>query len=301
MSPCCAGLRWRARRMRRGCCIYVPDRLRVQCESSYILYLAVGGARTILRFMDRTALGEFLRSMRERVRPQDVGVPAGTTRRTPGLRREEVARLAHISVEYYARLEQARGSSPSRTVLSELARALRLTANERRHLFDLAGVAPEFPAGPRSDVPATLLNLLEHMTDIAAFVVNARYDVIAWNSLAAALFEDFSAVPRARRNLIYRHFLHPDPAARHYGMSGAAEFGRLAVGQLRTAASRYPTDPQIQPMVGALELNCDTLVVPMRDQYLVCFTAVHGSPSEEAMRLLAVVVTQDMTTAVEDN
>lgn len=262
-------------------------------------------------------------------------MPAGTTRRTPGLRREEVARLAHISVEYYARLEQARGSSPSRTVLSELARALRLTANERRHLFDLAGVAPEFPAGPRSDVPATLLNLLEHMTDIAAFVVNARYDVIAWNSLAAALFEDFSAVPRARRNLIYRHFLHPDPAARHYGMSGAAEFGRLAVGQLRTAASRYPTDPQIQamvktlskysaefadlwddhhveigfqhrktmqhPMVGALELNCDTLVVPMRDQYLVCFTAVHGSPSEEAMRLLAVVGTQDMTTAVEDN
>lgn len=149
--------------------------------------------------MDRGGLGEFLRSMRERVRPQDVGLPAGTARRTPGLRREEVARLAHISVEYYTRLEQARGATPSRRVLAELARALRLSADERGHLFDLAAVAPESPTGPRSDVPATVLNLLEHMTGIAAFVVNARYDVIAWNSLAAALFEDFSAVPPARR------------------------------------------------------------------------------------------------------
>jgi transcriptional regulator with XRE-family HTH domain len=283
--------------------------------------------------MDRGELGEFLRSMRERVRPQDVGLPAGTARRTPGLRREEVARLAHISVEYYTRLEQARGASPSRRVLAELARALRLSADERGHLFDLAGVAPESPTGPRSDVPATVLNLLEHMTDIAAFVVNARYDVIAWNSLAAALFEDFSAVPPARRNLVYRHFLHPDPATRHYGMSGAEDFGRQGVGQLRAAAGRYPTDPQIHkmvstlyersaefarlwddhhvetghhhqktmnhPMVGTLELNCDMLAVPMRDQYLVCFTAERGSPSHEALRLLSVVGTQDMSVTLD--
>jgi len=279
--------------------------------------------------MDRNDLAAFLRTMRERLHPQDVGLPAGPSRRTPGLRREEVARLAHISVEYYARLEQARGSSPSRRVLSELARALRLTADERGHLFDLAGVAPESPTGLRSDVPPTVVNLLEHMTDIAAFVVNARYDVIAWNRLAAALFEDFSAIPPARRNLIYRHFLHPEPAARHYGMSGAEEFGQLAVGRLRAAAGRYPTDPQIRamvrtlypqsnefaelwdnhhvesgfhhhktmnhPMVGTLQLNCDSLAVPMRDQYLTCFTAEHGSPSHEALRLLAVVGTQDMT------
>jgi transcriptional regulator with XRE-family HTH domain len=278
--------------------------------------------------MDRNTLAEFLRGMRERLRPQDVGLPVGTSRRTPGLRREEVARLAHISVEYYARLEQARGSSPSRRVLGELARALRLSPDESRHLFELAGVAPESPVGPRSDVPATVLNLLEHMTDIAAFVVNARYDVIAWNPLAAALFEDFSAVAPARRNLIYRHFLNSDPATRHYGMSGAEEFGRLAVGQLRVAAGRYPNDPQIRgmiatlnkrspefatlwhdhhveegfhhrkvmrhPVVGRLQLNCDTLAVPMRDQYLVCFTAERGSLSHEALRLLSVVGTQDM-------
>jgi MmyB-like transcription regulator ligand binding domain len=195
------------------------------------------------------------------------------------------------------------------------------------------GILAEFPAGPRSDVPAAVLNLLEQTTGIAAFVINARYDVIAWNSLAAALFEDFSAVPPAGRNLIYRYFLHPDPATRHYGMSGAEEFGRLAVGQLRAAAGRYPTDPQIRamvrmlsrhsaefaelwndheveigfqhfktmvhPMVGSLELNCDTLAVPMRDQYLVCFTAERGSSSEEALRLLSVVGTQDMTATVD--
>ncbi|WP_329162030.1 helix-turn-helix transcriptional regulator [Streptomyces sp. NBC_01717] len=284
--------------------------------------------------MDRIDLAAFLRTMRERLQPHDVGLPAGTARRTPGLRREEVARLAHISVEYYARLEQARGSSPSRRVLSELARALRLSTDERVHLFELAGVAPESPDGPRSDVPATVLNLLEHMTEIAAFVVNARYDVIAWNSLATALFEDFSAVPPARRNLIYRHFLHPDPADRHYGMTGAEEFSQLAVGQLRAAAGRYPNDPQIgtmvdtlhrrsaefaelwdhhhvesgahhhktmqHPVVGTLQLNCDTLAVPLRDQRLVCFTAERGSSSHNALRLLSVVGTQDMS-VTKDN
>jgi transcriptional regulator with XRE-family HTH domain len=279
--------------------------------------------------MDRNHLAQYLRSMRERLRPQEVGLPAGTARRTPGLRREEVARLAHISVEYYARLEQARGASPSRRVLGELARALRLSHDEREHLFELAGVAPQAPDAPRSDVPDTVLNLLEHLGDIAAFVVNARYDVIAWNSLAAALFEDFSAVPPARRNLVYRHFMHPDPATRHYGMTGAEEFGRLAVGQLRTAAGRYPQDPQIRtmvrklyehsaefaelwddhhvetgfhhhkimqhPVVGTLRLNCDTLAVPIRDQYLVCFTAERGSSSHETLRLLSVVGTQELT------
>lgn len=283
--------------------------------------------------MDRKDLADFLRSVRERLRPSDVGLPAGTVRRTPGLRREEVARLAHISVEYYARLEQARGSSPSRRVLGELARALRLTADERTHLFELAGVAPQSPLGPPSEVPASVLNLLEHMSEIAAFVVNARYDVIGWNPLAAALFEDFSAVPPSRRNLVYRHFLHPDPAARHYGMTGAEEFGRLAVGQLRTAAARYPADPGIRtmvatlrsrspefaalwddhhvetgfhhqktmqhPVVGALRLNCDTLAVPQRDQYLVCLTADRGSASAEALRLLSVVGTQDMTVGTD--
>jgi hypothetical protein len=156
---------------------------------------------------------------------------------------------------------------------------------------------------------------------------------LAQNSLAAALLEDFSAIPPSRRNLAYRHFLHPDSAARHYGMSGAEDFGRLAVSQLRTAAVRYPADPATQmlvatlrrrspefaelwddhhvetglhhqktmqhPVVGILQLNCDTLAVPGLDQYLTCLTAEHGSRSADALRLLSVVGTQDMTVARE--
>jgi hypothetical protein len=147
-------------------------------------------------------------------------------------------------------------------------------------------------------------------------------------------YGDFSAVPPARRNLIYRHFLHPDPAGRHYGMTGAEEFGRLAAGQLRAAAGRYPNDPHIRtmvstlrrqspefaemrddhhvqtgfhhhktmqhPVVGPLRLNCDTLAVPMRDQYIVCFTAERGSPSHQALRLLSVVGTQDMAVGPDE-
>jgi transcriptional regulator with XRE-family HTH domain len=268
--------------------------------------------------MDRNHLAEFLRSKRERLRPQDVGLPVSGPRRTPGLRREEVAWLANISVEYYARLEQARGSNPSGRVLIELARALRLTPEERSHLFNLAGVAAESPAGAPSEVPPSVLSLIDHMTDVAALVLNACYDIVAWNALAVALFEDFSALAPERRNLVYRHFLDPDPASRHYGLANAEEFGSLAVGRLRGAAGRYPNDPHIRtlittlyerspefarlwedgdvevgyhryrtmrhPVVGTLEFDC----VPVRDHYLICFTAPVGSPSYDALRLLSV-------------
>jgi transcriptional regulator with XRE-family HTH domain len=202
--------------------------------------------------MDREHLAEFLRSKREGLRPQDVGMAAGGPGRTPGLRREEVAQLANISVEYYARLEQARGSDPSGRVLIELARALRLTPDERSHLFNLAGVAAESPTGAPSEVPPSVLSLIDHMTDVAALVLNACYDIVAWNPLAVALFEDFSALPSARRNLVYRHFLDPDPASRHYGLANAEEVGPLAVGRLRAAAGHYPNDPRIRTVITTL-------------------------------------------------
>jgi len=272
--------------------------------------------------MDRNHLADFLRSKRHRLRPEDVGLAAGGPRRTPGLKREEVARLANISVEYYARLEQARGSNPSGRVLIELANALRLTSDERSHLFGLAGVAAESSAGASSEVPLSVLSLLDHATDMAALVVNACYDIIAWNRLAVTLFEDFSALPRARRNLVYRHFLDPDPASRHYGLAHAEEFGPFAVGRLRAAAGRYPNDPQIgalittlyekspefariwdrgvvevgfhsykamhHPVVGLLNFDC----VPVRDHYLICFTAPAGSPAYDALRLLSAPAAQ---------
>src|SRR6188508_1644439 len=115
--------------------------------------------------MDRRTLADFLRARREHVRPVDAGLPAGSRRRTPGLRREEVAQLAGISVDYYTRLEQARGPQPSRSVLTALGRALRLSGSERAHLFQLVGVREQVPARPSRDVPAGILHVIERLDD----------------------------------------------------------------------------------------------------------------------------------------
>lgn len=141
--------------------------------------------------MDRRELAGFLRSRRERITPADVGLPAGQRRRTPGLRREEVAQLAFISTEYYARLEQARAPHPSREVLAQLARALRLSDAERDHLHHLAGAPPGPPPGPSREIRQSIVDLLRRLPEAAALVVSATYEVIAWNDLAAALMEDF--------------------------------------------------------------------------------------------------------------
>jgi transcriptional regulator with XRE-family HTH domain len=277
--------------------------------------------------MDRHELADFLRSRRELLRPADVGLPAGFRRRTPGLRRDEVAQLAHISTDYYTRLEQARGRHPSRTVLVGIARALRLSDEERGYLFDLAGQPQQQPAGPPTEVPPSLLTLLDRMPDSAAIVLDATYDVLAWNALAAALLEDFSATSPRDRNLIRRYFL-PGATQRRYGATTDQEFGAYAVGDLRAAAARYPGSPRIHalvaelragsaefaalwdshhvrssrhatklvhhPVVGELALNCDVLEVPDRDQHLVILTAEPGTPSDQAMQLLKVVGTQSM-------
>jgi transcriptional regulator with XRE-family HTH domain len=278
--------------------------------------------------VDKHELGRFLRLHRERVTPALVGLPANGPRRTPGLRREEVAQLAHISTQYYTRLEQARGPHPSRHVLAALGRALRLNDAERAHLHTLGGQLAE-PPGPSSDVPDRILDLIERIPHTPAIVLDAKYDVLAWNPLAAALLEDFSAKPRRDRNMIRRYFLHPDQSRRHYGISGGGDFGRLAVGHLRAAAARYPDDratqelvselrrgspefaalwpsPEVSdqrhltktvdhPRLGQITLACDILVVPERDQHVVLFTAEPGTPAHEALRLLSVIGLQQMS------
>ncbi len=274
--------------------------------------------------MDRRALADFLRRSRERIRPEDVGLPAGTRRRTPGLRREEVAQLAHISTEYYTRLEQARGPHPSRRVLTGIERALRLSEDERTHLFFLAGEPPGPPPGPSREVRPSLATLIERLPDAAAIVVDASFTVIGWNALATALLEDFSALEPRERNLIRRHFLHPE---QRYNVSGADLFARISVAALRSASARYPDDAEMaalvkelkaastefeqlwvshevgvpqhipkktmrHPVVGEIRLNCDVLNVPMGDQVVVIFTAEPGSSDEQALQLLKVVGTQ---------
>lgn len=249
----------------------------------------------------------------------------GPRRRTPGLRREEVAQLAFISTEYYTRLEQARAPHPSREVLAQLARALRLSDAERDHLHHLAGTPPGPPPGPSREVRPSIADLLNRLPDAAAVVVSATYEVIAWNPLAAALLEDFSALPRRDRNLVRRHFLDGSPL---YGASDAAAFARSAAQHLRAVAARYPDAPEVtalvdelltgseefarlwaahevaacpilcrtfdHPQVGPVAVNCDVLDITDRDQRVFLYTAAPGTPSEEAMRLLSVLGTQRM-------
>ncbi|GAA0590816.1 helix-turn-helix transcriptional regulator [Kutzneria viridogrisea] len=277
--------------------------------------------------MDRQELAAFLRSRRERIAPSDVGLPAGQRRRTPGLRRDEVAQLAFISTEYYTRLEQARGPRPSREVLAGLARALRLTDAERAHAHHLAGVPPGPLPGPSRQVRQSILDLISRLPQAAAMVLSATHEVIAWNDLAAALMEDFSALPRRDRNLVRRVFLGPRTGdQRMYGVSDVEEFARTSAQSLRATAARYPEDPEItelvddllagseefrqlweshdvsaeptlcktfqHPLVGAITVNCDVLHITDRDQHLVIYTTAPGSSSEQALRLLSVVGTQ---------
>ncbi|MDV3127368.1 helix-turn-helix transcriptional regulator [Mycobacterium sp. 21AC1] len=280
--------------------------------------------------MDKREFGAFLRSRRERIRPVDVGLPVGARRRTPGLRRDEVAHLAFISTEYYTRLEQARAPHPSREVLEGLARALRLSDTERAHLHLLAGVAPQRPVGPPRTVRPSILGLLQRLPQAAAIVVSATNEVLAWNDLACALMEDFSALSRRDRNLIRRAFLGPPAPGgqRLYGVSDVDEFARTSAKHLRAAAARYPEDPEtleliaelrsgseefarlweshdivdhpalcktfVHPTVGPVAVNCDALDIADRDQRVVIYSPEPGSRSEEAMRLLAVLGTQRM-------
>jgi len=258
--------------------------------------------------VDRRELADFLRSRRERITPADVGLPAGPRRRTPGLRREEAAQLAFISTEYYTRLEQARGPRPSREVLAGLARALRLSDAERDHLHHLAGAPPGPRPGPSREVRQSILDLLHRLPQAAATVTSAAFEVIAWNDLAAALMEDFSALPRRERNLVRRVFLGPHTQGRRlYGVSDADAFARTSARRLRATAARYPDDPEVaelvsellagseeftrlwashdvsagaslrktfqHPLVGPVTVNCDVLDIRDQDQQVVIYTA----------------------------
>lgn len=158
--------------------------------------------------MDRAEFAVVLRTARSRVSPADVGLPVTATRRqVPGLRREELAELAGLGVDYVTRLEQGRGPRPSPQVLGALARTLRMNDDDRDTLFRLGGSPPPAPARVPMVVPPGTRRLLERMTDLPAVVLSATSDVLAWNRPAAALFGDFGAMPPDQRNLIRRRFL----------------------------------------------------------------------------------------------
>jgi transcriptional regulator with XRE-family HTH domain len=263
----------------------------------------------------REELARFLRERRNRLRPQEPGLrPApGPRRRTPGLRREEIAESAHISVDYYIRMEQARGPRPSAPILDALAGALRLSSAERSHLFRLAGVVPAPPASPARLVRPHVAELINRLPETAAVVTAANYDVLCFNPLAEAILGGLAERPNlARRRILERDQVLTD---------GHEDFAALVVSRLRTARSVYPEDAGLSelvtelaagseefrglwagspvrlpghrtknmshPELGSLRINCDVLVIPEDDQQIVFMTADPGTPTARALRHLA--------------
>lgn len=201
----------------------------------------------------RRALGAFLRARRGRVAPEQVGLSGGGRRRVRGLRREELAGLAGISVDYYVRLEQGRATQPSPEVLGSLARALGLDAAERRHLATLAGLGADVAArhgtAPRTPASPALRRVLDGMPGLPAYVTNHLLDVVAWNPLGAELMGGLGVPGRRDRN--QARYLFLDPASREVHPEWA-DRAREAVGLLRVSAGRYPDEPGLAALIAEL-------------------------------------------------
>ncbi|MCX5050671.1 MULTISPECIES: helix-turn-helix domain-containing protein [unclassified Streptomyces] len=273
--------------------------------------------------LDRRAeLSEFLRTRRARLKPQDVGLPDfGRHRRVPGLRREELAQLAGVSVAYYTRLEQGNGRNVSAEVLDSIARALRLTDAEHAHLTHLAKPKQhkKKPVGRSQQARASLQQLLDTMDGVPAYVVGRRAEILVWNRMAAAVFGDWAELPVQERNWARLVFLRP--AYQELFIDWEQKAIDI-VCALRMEAGCYPDDPRLSALVGELSVKSEDfrrlwathdvkekshglkhLHHPLvgelflqfesfrlagdGDQGLVTYHAEPGSPSAEALRLLA--------------
>jgi len=202
------------------------------------------------RSPSRAGLAELLRTRRDRLTPADVGLPAGSRRRTAGLRREEVAQLAGVSATYYTFLEQGRDVRPSRPVVAALAAALRLSPAERAHLFQLAGIPL---AADDQDLVETVDpvvgTLVSRLDPFPAYVKGGRWDVLAANRAARALFTDWAAVAPGDRNKVW--WMFTDPAARKVYVEWEQEASDL-LGRFRAAAARRPDDPAFTTLIERL-------------------------------------------------
>ncbi|GAB3715946.1 helix-turn-helix transcriptional regulator [Amycolatopsis oliviviridis] len=271
--------------------------------------------------MTETAeLGDFLKARRAALDPADLGLPTGfNQRRVAGLRREELAQLAGISVDYYTRLEQGRARNVSDSVLESLSRALRLHRDEETYLRNLAAPKRKRVARPRAQRVRPELQLMLNAIQSPAFVFGRYLDVLAWNPLGGALSFDFSATPPGERNIPKMFFLDEHAREMHPEWTTVA---REVVANLRSESGKYPDDPylaqlvgelslgseefrklwakhtvrekahawkvMINPIVGELRLRYETLRLPDEPELaLVIYTAEPGSDSERALGLLA--------------
>jgi transcriptional regulator with XRE-family HTH domain len=273
-----------------------------------------------------------LRAWRERVSPAEVGLPAGTGRRTAGLRREELAALAGISVDYIVRLEQGRATSPSPQLLGALALALRLPDAERDHLYRVAGAAPPSRALVPRHITPGVQRIVDRLGDVPLAVFSAVHDILLWNRLWAALTGDPSTRTGIERNLVWRHFTSGHDGV-EYDDQHEEEFSRDLVADVRSALGRYPGDPSLGHLVsrlraaspdferrwaeanvaehrssrktvtgtpvGPITVDCDVLTVPGSDLRIVVYTAVPGSVDEDKLSLLRVAGLQSMTSPEE--
>jgi transcriptional regulator with XRE-family HTH domain len=202
---------------------------------------------------DPQALGQLLRSRRERLVPGDVGLPAGSRRRAAGLRREEVALLANLSTTYYTFLEQGRPVRPSAQVLDALAAALRMSAAERHYLHVLA-YGPEGAPGavvtaPPERIDQGVADLVQRLDPFPTFVKGRRWDVLASNPAARELFTDWEALPAGERNLV--RWMFTAGRAREVYLDWESE-ARAMLGRFRLAAARHPHDPDFTALIAEL-------------------------------------------------
>ncbi|MEU6173469.1 helix-turn-helix transcriptional regulator [Streptantibioticus parmotrematis] len=272
--------------------------------------------------------GKAVRRWRDRVPPEAAGLPAGGQRRAAGLRREELALLAGISVDYVTRLEQGRATNPSTQVVEALARALRLSEEERAHLFRLAGLAPPGPETVPAFITPSVQRLLDRFTGTPVAVFDASWTLLVANAPYAALMGDPSARRGNERNSVWRHFLGPGPGVRRTPQA-ARDHEAALVADLREAAERYPADRRLQrligelragserfadlwatgavgrheasrktidhPSVGPVTLDCDVLTVAGSDLRIMVYTAEVGTQDAERLALLTVLGMQDLT------
>ncbi|RQX18011.1 transcriptional regulator [Micromonospora ureilytica] len=273
--------------------------------------------------MQREQLADFLRRRREAIRPAEVGIADGPRRRTAGLRREEVAMLAGMSVDYVVRLEQGRSSQPSTQLLGALARALRLTDDERSHLFHLAGHQPPPADGIARLARAGLVRLLDLVGDTPAMVLSDLGEALAQNRMSILLTGDHTGLTGDRRYVAYRYFT--DPVIRDlHGPEEWQRHARQQVADLRAVAGRRAGDPAVtglierlraasddfrrlwaehevavrradrktfmHPRVGHITMDCETLVTPDLGQQLLVLTPADAEAREklELLRVLGV-------------
>lgn len=281
--------------------------------------------------MDEWEFGRTVRRWRDRVVPTAVGVPVGGRRRAIGLRREELAALAGISIDYLTRLEQGRATSPSVQVVESLARSLRVSDAERDLLFRLAGHASPGPGLVSSRITPSVQRLLDRLAHTPVAVYDACWTLLLANPPYDALMGPTSNWRGIERNSLWRNIVGPGSRAVH-STEERAEFEAGLVADLRLTSARYPADPRLKqliadlmaqsprfvelwdaevpqlrhdfgrhkvidhPEVGRIALDCDTLIVASDDLRIMIYTAEPGTDDAERLALAAVVGTQSLAT-----